>query len=325
MLDMVIDATSERFARALVMPNLTPPVRCGRDILTYRARILAASRRSDFLPLMTFKILPSVTREDVTECFEAGAVAGKLYPVGVTTNSDDGVSDLEDLSLVFEAMQELGLILCVHGEEPGSFVLNREWDYLPRMAWLNSMFPRLRIVLEHITTSSAAMWIEQSGPMTAATITPHHLWTTLDDVIGGSLDPHAFCKPVPKGPGDREALRKAVMSGNPKFFLGTDSAPHAVDDKERCGCAGVFCAPTALESVAQLFDDMGELGKLEAFTSEFGADFYGIPRNEGFLELVQDPWVVPHRWTRLTDTFRDLVPELVPFMAGKRLRWRIVS
>lgn len=293
------------------MPNLVPAVTNGGDVDAYRRRIVAVSPVS-FWPLMTFKLLPATRREDVVDAHGAGAVAGKLYPEGVTTNSEDGVSDVRSLYPALEAMQDCGLILCVHGERPGSFVLDREQDYLPVLTQIVTDFPRLRVVLEHVTTAAAVAWVSGMRDRVAATITVHHLLTTLDDVIGGSLDPHAFCKPVPKCPSDRDTLVRAAISGDPRFFLGTDSAPHSIDRKERSGCAGVFSAPVALEALVQVFEDSGRLDGLEAFASEHGARFYGIPLNEGHVSLVRDPWTVP-----------DSYGEHRPFLAGRELRWRL--
>ena len=323
MLDTVGPATSRRFARGLVMPNLVPPVASGPDVIRYKLRILRVTERAggEFEPLMAFKVLPSTDADLVRQVAAAGAVAGKLYPAGVTTNSEDGVSDLEPLTLAFEAMQETGLVLCIHAELPGAFVMDRESAYLSRVAWIAERFPDLRIVIEHVTTTEACALVESgSFPNVAATITPHHLWTTLDDVVGGSLNSHAFCKPVPKRPEDRSSLIAAATGGSPKFFLGTDSAPHSVQDKESCGCAGVFNAPVALELLAEIFEDQGALNKLEGFTSRFGAEFYGLPLNDGSLELVRETWRVPDRWIEPSSSGPSVI--VVPFLAGRKMRWR---
>ena len=321
-LEDVVHATVRRFARAVVMPNLTPPVADGFSVAKYRSRILHAIGSSSFEPLMTFKLLPSTTPELVRSCWEALAVAGKLYPEGVTTNSEDGVTDIRSLGPALSTMEELQMVLCVHGEKPQTFVMDREREYLKTLDWVCSQFPTLKIVLEHITTTDAVQWVRDARPGVAATITVHHLRTTLDDVIGGSLNPHLFCKPIPKRPEDLLALRAVAVSGHPRFFLGSDSAPHAVDHKERCGCAGVFSAPVALEALTEVFEEENALDRLEAFTSEHGAAFYGLPLNDGYMELVRDTWTVPMRYP--THTRTELPSKFVPLLAGKKLRWRLV-
>jgi dihydroorotase len=220
-------------------------------------------------------------------------VAGKYYPAGVTTNSHDGVSDFESVFPVIEIMERLGFVLCVHGEEPGEFCLDREESFIRRVETLVKTFPRLRIVFEHLSTESAVKAVYAMPDTVAATITVHHLLHTLDDVIGDGLQPHHFCKPLPKRPADRFALRSAAFSGNPKFFLGTDSAPHLRGKKEcPCGAAGVYSAPVAIPLLIQIFEREDVLRKLSNFIGGFGADFYGIPRQTQKRTYVRQPWVV---------------------------------
>ncbi|MBL4846580.1 MAG: dihydroorotase [Planctomycetes bacterium] len=304
--------TAGHFARALVMPNLTPPVRTGEEALAYRARILAVTHGLEFTPLMTIKLLPETTAECVAAAKEAGVVAGKLYPQGVTTNSEDGWSEIEVLHTAFAAMEEAGLVLSLHGEAPDAFCLDRELrfveDTLPSIA---ERFPKLRIVLEHVSTRAGVAAVSELANV-AGTITAHHLHLTLDDVIGGALRPHHFCKPVAKRPEDREALIAAAL-GNDSFFLGTDSAPHLQADKESpSGCAGVYTAPVALGLVAEVFEAHSALSQLESFTSERGARFYEVPLNEGQLTLRRGEWAVP------TD-----FAGVVPMRAGQSLAWQV--
>lgn len=310
MLKAVAPATDGQCFRALVMPNTDPPILNAADAEGYRQRILEA--RTSFMPVMTIKLVDSTTPSIIRDA--KGMVrAGKLYPEGVTTNSEDGVREISRLFPVFETMQETGMVLCLHGETPDVFTMDREKAFLETLFGISIRFPKLKIVLEHVTTADAVREIERLGDNVAATITVHHLYLTLDDIIGGSLRPHAFCKPVAKRPEDREALILAATGGNPKFFLGTDSAPHARGRKE-CdgGCAGIFSAPVAIQALAQLFERRGALGKLEDFTSRFGAEFYGWPLCESKLTLVREPWAVPEDWHGV-----------VPFMAGQTLDWRI--
>jgi dihydroorotase len=243
LLTAVAPATARHFGRALVMPNLTPPVKTGADAMAYKERILAATEGSGFEPLMTIKLLPETTAEWIQEAKQAGVIAGKLYPQGVTTNSEDGWSEIEVLDPAFAAMEAAGMVLCLHGEAPDAFCLDREErfvrDVLPAIA---GKFPRLRIVLEHVTTRVGVEMVREL-PNVAGTITVHHLLLTLDDVIGGALNPHHFCKPVAKRPEDREALVEAAIRSE-RFFLGTDSAPHLKENKEcAAGCAGVYTSP----------------------------------------------------------------------------------
>lgn len=306
--------TSGTFRRALVMPNLTPPVRTGYDVAKYKDRIMAAHRsdREPFTPLMTFKIMPGMLANEVTTCVAAGAVAGKLYPEGVTTNSEDGVKSFHDVEHVFAELERLGAVLCLHGETPGVFCMDREKAFLHDLRKIVNDFPKLRIVLEHVTTIEAVQAVLAGPDTLAATVTVHHLVTTLDDVVGGMLNPHNFCKPIPKRPEDMWALRHAVFDGSPKFFLGTDSAPHLVGTKEcASGCAGVFSAPCAMETLLELFEDAQvNEGVLEAFTAQNGARFYGLPQNQETVAFSRRPCFVP-----------AVIAGVVPFRAGQELRW----
>jgi dihydroorotase len=316
MLKLVCRQTSATFRRALVMPNLTPPVRVGFDVASYRERIMAAhgTEREPFTPLMTFKVMPGMTPAEVQTCVAAGAVAGKLYPEGVTTNSQDGVRDVEASYPVFAELEKLNAVLCLHGETPGVFCMDREKAFLKDLKRIVETFPKLRVVLEHVTTGDAVRAVLEGPDTLAATITVHHLVTTLDDVVGGMLNPHNFCKPIAKRPEDMWALRHAVFDGSPKFFLGTDSAPHSVEAKHcASGCAGVFSAPCAMETLIEVFED-AEVNELclEAFTSVNGARFYGLERNSEKVRYIRESWRVP-------DTLGGRV---VPFRAGQEVRWR---
>ncbi len=324
MLRLVVGYTSHEFARALVMPNTSRPVLDGQDVTLYRDCIVSASasnvphddhRASAFEPLMTVKLIRSTTPSVLSEARLAGAVAAKFYPEGVTTNSDDGVADIRELEVALGAMERLGMVLCLHGEMPGVFCMDREAAFLDSLRWISRSFPSLRTVLEHVTTAKAVDEVFRLPDHVGATITAHHLFHTLDDVVGGMLNPHAFCKPIAKTPADREALRVAAMSGSSKFFFGSDSAPHLVGRKEcASGCAGVFSAPVALEAVAMAFDEEDELHRLENFVSVFGAKFYGLPLNSGTVTISRHAW-----------TMNETASNLVPLFAGKTLPWLVTS
>lgn len=317
-LDCLVSITSRVFARALAMPNLRPPVLTAADAQSYRHQILrSAVRYGDrrFEPLMTIQLVDATTPEIVAEASEAGVVAGKLYPAGVTTNSRNGVADIETLYPVFAEMEARGMVACVHGEMPGVYCLDREKAYLTPLIRLAKAFPKLKIVLEHVSTEVGVRTVKELLPETvAATITAHHLLLTLDDVVGDGLQPHHFCKPLPKRPEDRAALIEAATGGSPKFFFGSDSAPHVKGAKERAdGCAGVFSAPVALPTLAEVFEGRDALHRLEAFVSMHGADFYGLPRNAGTITLRKEPWTAPLTIDR----------RFVPFRSGETLSWKI--
>ncbi|HKR24095.1 MAG TPA: dihydroorotase [Allosphingosinicella sp.] len=318
MLDAVAGHTARQFARAIVMPNLMPPVTGVAAAEAYRTRILAAlPKGSDFTPLMTCYLTDHAVAAEMVRGFEMGVwAAAKLYPAHATTNAAHGVTDVATLHSALEAMQRIGMPLLVHGEvtDPAVDVFDREAAFLDRvLAGLIRDFPALKIVLEHITTAEAAAFVEEAGPNLAATITPHHLVINRNAMFEGGLRPHAYCLPVAKRERHRLAVRRAATSGSPKFFLGTDSAPHAVEKKEAaCGCAGIFNAPFALETYATVFEEEGALDRLEGFASEHGPRFYGLPLNEGQVTLERAPARVPER-----------IGEIVPFLAGATLPWRL--
>ncbi|PWU03291.1 MAG: dihydroorotase [Candidatus Melainabacteria bacterium] len=316
LLAKVLPHTASQCARALVMPNTTPPIVTADDLNNYRNSIQKLLKTEDaFVPLMTFRVMPTTTPAMVKDHKRAGATAGKLYPEGVTTNSEGGVKDLQTLYPVYKAMEEEGLVLCLHGEVPGVFSLDRETAFLETLRTLAKDFPKLKIVLEHATTADAIDTVLKLSANVAATLTAHHLRITLDDVIGDKLNPHVFCKPIAKRPADRDALLKAATSGNPKFFLGSDSAPHPVESKEcACGAAGVYTAPVLLPVLAETFESAGHLDKLESFTSRFGAEFYRLPLNEQYIELHRESWTVENQYGGV-----------VPFMAGHRFAWKLSS
>lgn len=304
--------SSKQFARVLVMPNTLPPITSGAAALRYKDSILRGSGDT-IITLMTIKLLPTTTPEIIKEAKECGVIAAKLYPAGATTHSDDGVVDLKPLQPVFEAMADVGMVLCIHAEDPNVFVLEREGAYVDRLRWLIKNFPSLKMVIEHISTARLVHFVEVGPPTLAATITPQHLHITLDDVIGGFLAPHNFCKPIVKTPRDREALLRAATGGNPKFFLGTDSAPHPTLEKHSDRIpAGVFSSPVAMPLLASVFEERGALARLEDFTSRFGAEFYGLPLNKERIVLTKALWEVPNQ-----------IGDFAPFLSGTTLPWRI--
>ena len=299
-------------ARALVMPNTLPPVSTPESAVSYKREIAGAV--SSFEPLLSFKILPSMTPDAVCSLKAAGCIAGKLYPAGATTNAEDGVSSVAQISGVLKAMEDAGLVLCVHGEQPEDPILTREISYIPVIERLAADYPKLRIVFEHLSTKEAVDAVLGMPETVAATLTPHHMSMTLDDMIGGNMNPYHFCKPVVKQPRDRDAIAGAAVSGNGKFFLGTDSAPHPKNSKLNGSASpGIFCAPVAMPVVAGVFESLGALDALEDFASRFGAEFYGLPLNAGTLILEKDSWTVPAEYG-----------EFVPMMAGKTLEWRVI-
>jgi dihydroorotase len=322
----VLPATARQFARAIVMPNLKPPVTTAAMAQAYRQRILAARPEagapgSDFTPLMTLYLTDRLAPDEIARAQAAGVVAVKLYPAGATTNSDAGVTDLRQTYATLEAMQRAGLLLLVHGEvtDPAVDMFDREAVFIERvMQPLRRDFPELKVVFEHITTREAAQYVAQSGPFTAATITAHHLLYNRNALFLGGLRPHYYCLPVLKREQHRLALVAAATSDSAKFFLGTDSAPHAAVLKEASVCgAGCYTAPAALELYAEAFEAAGALDKLEAFASFHGADFYGLPRNSGTVTLRREPWQLPE-----TLPFGDA--QLKPLRGGETLNWRLV-
>jgi dihydroorotase len=320
MLRAVAPFTARQFARAIVMPNLVPPVATVEAANAYRQRIVEAAGPG-FTPLMTCYLTDEANPDEIARGFEEGAwVAAKLYPANATTNSAFGVTDVRNIHPALERMQRIGMVLCVHGEvtDPRVDVFDREAIFIERVLLpLARDFPQLKIVFEHITTQNAIEFVLASGENIAATITPQHLVITRNALFAGGLRPHVYCLPVAKREEHRLAIRKAATSGSPKFFLGTDSAPHAREAKESaCGCAGIFNAPFALESYAQVFDEDGALDSLEAFASENGPRFYGLPPNDGTITLERADVRVPERIEA-----GDI--ELIPFHAGETLRWKL--
>lgn len=320
MLRFVAPYTARQFARAIVMPNLVPPVTSVEAAAAYRDRIRHAAGPA-FEPLMTCYLTDEADPDEIARGFEQGAwIACKLYPANATTNSAQGVTDIRNIRPALERMQEIGMVFCVHGEvtDPDVDVFDREAVFIDRiLLQVTRDFPELKIVLEHITTADAADFVRDAGPNVAATITPQHLHLNRNALFAGGLRPHAYCLPVVKRESHRLAVRAAAVSGSPKFFLGTDSAPHPRDAKESgCGCAGIFNAPFALESYVTVFEEEGALDRFEAFASEHGARFYGLPLNEGTVTLERREIVVPER---LPDG------DAVPFHAGQALRWAFAN
>ena len=317
----VLPATARQFARAIVMPNLKPPVVSTAQAVAYRERIVAAlPADSGFTPLMTLYLTDHTPPDEVQRAKAVGVVAFKLYPAGATTHSDSGVTDIRKTYATLEAMQREGLLLLVHGEvtEPAVDVFDREATFIERvMLPLRRDFPALKVVFEHITTQEAAQYVASSDANTAATITAHHLLYNRNALFVGGLRPHYYCLPVLKREVHRQALVQAATSGSAKFFLGTDSAPHAASLKEASVCgAGCYTAPAAVELYAEAFEAAGALDKLEAFASFNGPDFYGLPRNRGSVTLRRESWVLPE-----TVPFGDAV--LKPLRGGEMLNWRL--
>lgn len=324
MLASVVNYTARQFARAIVMPNLGPPITTVSAARAYRDRILAVVEPGlAFEPLMTCYLTDTIDAGEVERGFAEGVfTACKLYPAHATTNSAHGVTDIRNIHAVLEAMQRIGMPLLIHGEVTDRHVdiFDREAVFIERiLGKLIADFPALKVVFEHITTADAVAFVEASGPNIAATITPHHLAINRNAMFEGGIRPHFYCLPVVKRETHRLALRRAATSGSAKFFLGTDSAPHTVGAKEAaCGCAGVFNAPYAIESYAKTFDEEGALDRLEAFASENGPRFYGLPLNDGVVVLERRASPVPENMTLG-------VAVLVPFHAGETLNWHFAG
>ena len=316
----VADA-ARQFARAIVMPNLVPPVMNTEQALAYKQRILAARPAdSQFEPLMVLYLTDKTDPAEIAKAKAAGIVACKLYPAGATTNSDSGVTHLKNIYPVLEAMQKEGMHFLLHGEVTDSSIdiFDREKTFIDRsLRPLVQEFPALKMVLEHITTQEAAEFVAEAPANIAATITAHHLLYNRNHMLAGGIRPHYYCLPILKRNTHQQALIKAAISGNPKFFLGTDSAPHAKDKKEAaCGCAGSYTAYAALELYAEAFESANALDKLEGFASHFGADFYGLPRNQAQVTLIKNSWQAPESLA-----FADA--QLVPLRAGETLQWQL--
>jgi dihydroorotase len=321
----VLPHTARQFARAIIMPNLKPPVVTTDRALAYRTRILAAlptSMQFSFEPLMTLYLTDNMLPSEIIRAKESGVVQGvKLYPAGATTNSDAGVTDITKCFPTLEAMEQNNLPLLVHGEvtDPDVDVFDKEKFFIDRVLIpLTQRFPNLRIVFEHVTTRDAVAFVKEASQQVAATITAHHLLLNRNAIFHGGIRPHHFCLPVLKREIHRQALLEAATSGNPKFFLGTDSAPHSQANKENaCGCAGIFTAHAAIELYATAFEQVGALDKLEAFASFHGADFYQLPRNKDSITLNKESWFIPEQLEFAEE-------KLIPLFAGESLAWKMV-
>jgi dihydroorotase len=320
----VVKFTAERFGRAIVMPNLKPAVTSTALAAAYRDRIVAAlPARTRFEPLMTLYLTNRTPPDEIDAAKRAGFIHGvKLYPAGATTHSDAGVTDIREVYATLARMEELGMRLQVHGETPGAEVdvFDRETHFIDAvLAPLLERFPALPVVFEHITTARAAEFVRGARAGVAATITPQHLLHNRNAMFSGGIKPHYYCLPILKRERDRQALLDAATSGNPRFFLGTDSAPHERATKENaCGCAGMFTAHAALELYAEAFEERGRLDRLQGFASHFGADFYGLPRHDELVTLVKESWVPP-----ATYAYGD--GALVPYRGGESIAWRLES
>ncbi|HVC37578.1 MAG TPA: dihydroorotase [Gammaproteobacteria bacterium] len=320
----VLAFTARRFERAIIMPNLKPPVTSTVAALAYRDRILKAlPAGSGFKPLMTLYLTDSTLPAEIGKAKASGHIYGvKLYPAGATTNSDSGVTDLRKCAAALEKMAELDIPLLVHGEviDPDVDIFDREQVFIERtLVPLVKRLPQLRIVFEHISTQTAVDFVLAASNHLAATITPHHLLYNRNALFRGGLRPHYYCLPVLKQERDREALVKAAVSGNPKFFLGTDSAPHARAAKESaCGCAGIFSAPAGIELYIEAFEQVGALDRLEVFASFHGADFYRVPRNYAKITLVKKTWTVP-------ESYPFAGHQIVPLRAGEKIHWTLTD
>ncbi len=320
MLAAVLPDTARRFARAIVMPNLRPPVRTVAEAAAYRERILAAlPAEMDFEPLMTLYLTDKTSPEEIINAQASGFVhAVKYYPAGATTNADSGVTDIRRVDAALQTLQDVQMPLLIHGEvtDPDVDVFDREACFIERtLAPLLLRLPRLKVVLEHITTAQAVEFVTAAPANVAATITPHHLLYSRNALFNGGIRPHYYCLPILKRERHREALLAAATSGNPKFFLGTDSAPHVASAKEAaCGCAGIYSAHAAVELYAEAFDSVGALARLEGFASHFGPDFYGLPRNLDTIELTREAHTLPG----------GHAGDIVPLRSGEQLAWRLV-
>ncbi|MGH8281090.1 MAG: dihydroorotase [Gammaproteobacteria bacterium] len=320
----VLAHSVRRFARAIVMPNLKPPVTTTAAALAYRDRILdSLPRHAKFQPLMTLYLTDGLPPDEISQARASGHIHGvKLYPAGTTTHSDAGVTDIRHCDATLEKMAELGMPLLVHGEvtDPAVDVFDREQAFIERvLAPLAQRMPALKIVFEHISARAAVDFVLAGGKNLAATLTPHHLLYNRNALLRDGIQPHYYCLPVLKRERDREALIQAAVSGNPKFFLGTDSAPHARHLKENaCGCAGIFNAHAAIELYAEVFEQAGALDKLEAFAGFHGADFYGLARNREKITLVKDSWTVP-------DAYAFGEHQVVPLRAGQTVSWSLAK
>lgn len=324
LLQAVVPDTARCFARAIIMPNLKPPVTTTQLALAYRQRILAAIPvGSDFTPLMTLYLTNNTAASEIATAKQSGHIhAVKLYPAGATTHSDAGVTNIQHTYAALEKMAEVGMPLLVHGEvtDPQTDIFDREKVFIDKVLEpLCQRLPELRVVFEHVTTADAVAFVESASSNVAATITPHHLLYNRNAMFRGGMQPHYYCLPVLKREEHRAALIRAATSGNPKFFLGTDSAPHGRTTKETsCGCAGIYNAHIAIELYAEAFAQAGQLDKLQGFASEFGADFYRLPRNTTTITLRQQDWTVSASKPFGKDT-------LIPLRANETVHWQVVN
>lgn len=323
-LKTTVPATARCFGRAIIMPNLQPPITNTEQAEAYKQRIVANTPpNSTFTPLMTLYLTDNTPASEIESAHASGFVYGaKLYPAGATTNSDSGVTDVNKIAEAIEAMEALGMPLLVHGEvtQTDIDIFDREAVFIDTILKpLKQKFPKLKLILEHITTEEAVRFVENSDSTVAATITAHHLLYNRNHMLAGGIKPHYYCLPILKRNRHQQALISAAISGNPKFFLGTDSAPHTQLAKESaCGCAGCYTAPTAIELYAEVFDTHNALDKLEGFASFFGPDFYGLPRNTQTLTLVRKPWTVPASLDMAGET-------VIPLRANEELAWQIAN
>lgn len=315
--------TARQFARAIVMPNLKPAVTTVKQAVAYVDRIVEAIGDSDFEPLMTLYLTDNTSADEIVAAEKSCFIkAVKLYPAGATTNSSEGVTDIRKCDAALEAMQDARLPLLVHGEvtDPDIDVFDREQVFINRVLMpLMNRFPGLKVVFEHITTADAVDFVLSTQSNIGATITPHHLMLNRNAMFEGGMRPHNYCLPVLKREQHRQSLLHAATSGNPRFFLGTDSAPHAINKKENaCGCAGIFSAHAAIEMYATVFEEREALDRLEAFASFHGPDFYGLPRNTDTITLKKEPWTIPESYPFAEQT-------LIPMLAGETLNWKLVQ
>jgi dihydroorotase len=323
-LKTTVKDVSYQFARAIVMPNLVPPVSTVELANQYRQDILKnIPKGADFTPLMTLYLTDNTSTQDIQQAVESGIVkACKLYPAGATTHSDSGLTHIEKAYSVFAAMEELSLPLLIHGEvtDASIDIFDREKIFIETVLMpLIAQFPKLKIVLEHITTANAVDFIHSASANVAATITAHHLLSNRNDMLVGGIRPHLYCLPILKRQEHQQALIKAATSGSPKFFLGTDSAPHVQANKETaCGCAGCYTAHAAIELYAEAFDAADALDKLEGFASLYGADFYELKRNEAKITLVKEPWQMPEQLPIGNNT-------VIPYRAGEQMQWKLLN
>jgi dihydroorotase len=321
-LQAVVGFTAQRFGRAIVMPNLRPAIATTNMAHAYRQRILSAlPAGSRFEPLLTLYLTNTTSADEIDRARAAGFIHGvKLYPAGATTHSDAGVTDIRKVYGVLAHMEKVGMRLLIHGESPQAEVdvFDRETHFIDTVLQpLLDRFPKLQVVFEHITTARAVEFVKSARAGVAATITPQHLLHNRNAIFLGGIRPHYYCLPILKRERDRQALLEAATSGNPRFFLGTDSAPHEQSTKENaCGCAGMFTAHAAIELYAEAFESVRRLDRLEGFASHFGADFYALPRHTDSITLLKEPWVAP-------DTFAFGAGELIPYRAGEPVGWRL--